>query len=277
MKLWEAGKGRPAASRVGPRAAFARWSADVVWAVLLERTLGSHLCTAVRCGIGARRDWGPPWSRFPEPLPPVSLASEEARAPASWLPRPEQPPLLRTLGTSDLPERWGDGLFARLPDARRPWERQGDLCASHPCTAAQLLSLPGARLRPGGGQGGWTAVAGQQRPRPGSALSRSRLCRASAAQGAFGKGFRGRSGSGLGRPARPLSLCAFPRPAPGPGACGGHSLPARQPDSLGPDCVLSRTRRGASDDVLDLPPASVSFPFIGDSNSTYPSGGVRVE
>lgn len=158
MKLWEAGKGRPAASRVGPRAAFARWSTDVVWAVLLERTLGSHLCTAVRCGIGARRDWGPPWSRFPEPLPPVSLASEEARAPASWLPRPEQPPLLRTLGTSDLPERWGDGLFARLPDARRPWERQGDLCASHLCTAAQLLSLPGARLCPGGGQGGRTAT-----------------------------------------------------------------------------------------------------------------------
>lgn len=115
-------------------------------------------------------------------------------------------------------------------------------------------------------------AAGQQRPRPGSALSRSRLCRASAAQGAFGKGFRGRSGSGLGRPARPLSLCAFPRPAPGPGACGGHSLPARQPD-----CVLSQTRHGASDDVLDLPRASVSFPFIGDSNSTYPSGGVRVK
>lgn len=144
-------------------------------------------------------------------------------------------------------------------------------------TLALLLSLPGARLRPGGGQGGRTAAAGQQRPRPGSALSRSRLCRASAAQGAFGKGFRGRSGSGLGRPARPLSLCAFPRPAPGPGACGGHSLPARQPDSLGPDCVLSRTRRRASDDVLDLPRASVSFPFIGDSNSTYPSGGVRVK
>lgn len=151
MKLWEAGKGRPAASCVGPRAAFARWSTDVVWAVLLERTLGSHLCPAVRCEIGARRDWGPPWSRFPEPLPPVSLASEEARAPASWLPRPEQPPLLRTLGTSDLPERWGDGLFARLPDARRPWERQGDLCASHLCTAAQLAG-GAAPLRRGPGR-----------------------------------------------------------------------------------------------------------------------------
>lgn len=71
-------------------------------------------------------------------------------------------------------------------------------------------------------------------------------------------------------PARPFaSFCAFSCLAPGPGTCGGHLLPARQPDSLGPGCVMSQTRHGTSGDVFNLPGASVSFPVIGDNNSTY--------
>lgn len=227
MKLWEAGKGRPAASRVGPRAAFARWSTDVVWAVLLERTLGSHLCTAVRCGIGARRDWGPPWSRFPEPLPPVSLASEEARAPASWLPHPEQPPLLRTLGTSDLPERWGDGLFARLPDAWRPWERQGDLCASHLCTAAQLA---GGAAPPRRGPGRPDSSARVPvLPCPGAGCAGRALPRAPS-----GKAFADALGQASGAPPVPSRSAPFPALLLALGPVGATHCPRGSQTPWGP-------------------------------------------
>lgn len=233
MKLWEAGKGRPAASRVGPRAAFARWSADVVWAVLLERTLGSHLCTAVRCGIGARRDWGPPWSRFPEPLPPASLASEEARAPASWLPRPEQPPLLRTLGTSDLPERWGDGLFAHLPDARRPWERQGDLCASHLCTAAQLAG--GAALpRRGPGRPDSSARV-PVLPCPGAGCAGRALPRAPS-----GKAFADALGQASGAPPVPSRSAPFPALLLALGPVGATHCPRGSQTPWGPTVSCRR-------------------------------------
>lgn len=128
-------------------------------------------------------------------------------------------------------------------------------------TFALLLSCSACRGRGSAPEG--ARAAGQQRPDssarvpvlpcPGAGCAGRALPRAPS-----GKAFADALGQASGAP---------PRPAPGPGACGGHSLPARQPD-----CVLSQTRRGASDDVLDLPRASVSFPFIGDSNSTYPIG-----
>lgn len=151
-------------------------------------------------------------------------------------------------------------------------QMRGDLGSGRgTCVASRLCAT--AQLCPGGGQGG-----GQQRPRPGSALSRNRLCRVSTAQGAFGKGIPVALGPGpepaSGASARPLaSLCAFTRLAPGPGTCGAahYRRGSQTPWGL----TVSRHGPTAEPRTMCLTSPGPQFPSLSQGTVTVPtsSGG----